>query len=290
MSIAGCGGGGDSGGAAAGGGTAAANSSVMGLWTITETSKTSSNANCQPPTDPLSTWLAYVSQSGNDLTMMFGVDPTNATFGADGGVFTGTIASGTVSLTGSHPVGTGDGTSTLNPVSATVAASCNSLTGSTSFSFTRTTPSALSCTGTTQFTGTRTVGSGCTGTITNAAVAEVGTAHNTTGTAQSVGVGSVITGSVPASDIILNQPAALANADVYKLTLGATTPVSATLTGAVGQDSDLLMINGSGIVIAASQTLTSNEALSMSLSAGTYYVVVQPFLVTTTTGYTLVIQ
>lgn len=264
---------------------AAANSSVMGLWSITETSKTSSIADCQPPADPLSTSLAFVSQGGNNLTLMFGFSPTDATLGTEDGVFTGTITSGAVSLTGSHPDGSGNGTETLN-ISATVAPSCNSLTGSASFSFKQTAPSALSCTGTTRFSGTRTVGSGCTRTITNAAVAEQGPAHNTSGTAQTITLSSAITGTLPIS----NSGTTTAY-DWYSLVLPATTPVTITLTGPAGQDIDLRLLASNGTtLIAASESGTSNESLSQSLAAGTYFIVVPPFAVTVESNYTLVVQ
>jgi len=261
----------------------------MGLWTITEFSKTSPNPACEPPLDPFTTSLAIVSQSGNNLTMMFAFDPADPTLGgADGGVFTGTITSGAVSLAGSHPDDTGDGTETLN-LTATVAASCNALTGSATFTFRPASPSAPSCTGTTRFSGTRTVGSGCTGTITNTPVAEdVVAPHATVQTAQPVGLGSVITGSVPASDFIADEIGALANADFYTFNITATTPVTAMLTSL--QDSDLHILDSAGTTIAESATDATNEAVAISLSAGTYYVVVQPYSVTTTTGYTLVIQ
>jgi len=286
MLLTSCGGGGD--GDTPPGGTAPAGASVIGLWTITETSKTSSNVNCQPPNDPLSTSLAYVSQSGNNLTMMFGISQIDATAGADGGVFTGTITSGAVSLTGSHPDNpfVNDGTFTLNPASATVAASCNSLTGSASFSLTQTMPSALSCTGTIQFSGTRTVGSGCTGTITNAAVAEQGPAHDSLATAQTITLSSAISGTLPISD----QTTSTAY-DWYSLVLPATTPVTMSLTGLAGQDIDLFLYASDGVtLIAISASETSNESLSQSLAAGTYIIKVIPFSVTVASNYTLVVQ
>lgn len=287
MLLASCGGGGG-GGSSPPPANAPANAAVMGLWTITETSKTSSNANCQPPASPLSTDFLFISQSGNNLTMMFGISPIDATAGTDGGVFTGTITSGAVSLTGSHPDNpfSNDGTITLNPASATVAASCNSLTGSASFSLTQTIPSALSCTGTIQFSGTRTVGSGCTGTITNAAVAEQGAAHDSLATAQTITLSSAISGTLPISD-----QTTFTAYDWYKLVLPATTPVTMSLTGPAGQDIDLFLYASDGVtLIAISASDTSNESLSQSLAAGTYIIKVVPFSVTVASNYTLVVQ
>jgi len=284
MSLASCGGDGD--GSANRPPIAPSNSSVMGLWSLTETSRTSSNTNCQPPADPLSISLAFISQSGNNLTMMFAANPIAAS-GADGGVFTGTITSGAVSLTGSHPVGAGNGMETLNPVSITVAASCNSLTGSASFSFTQTTPSPLTCTGTMQFSGTRAVGSGCTGTIANVAVAELITTHNSSATAQLITLSSAISGSLPIS----NETSSTVF-DWYRLVLSATTPVTMALTGPVGQDIDLFLYasDGTTVIAASFGDTTSNESLSQSLAAGIYFIVVRPVSVTVASNYTLVVQ
>lgn len=284
MSLASCGGGGGGGTSSAAGPSAPAGAFVAGLWSITETSKTASDTACQL----LSSSLAYISQSGGNLTLMFAISPIDATAGADGGVFTGTIASGAVSLAGSHPDNpfANDGTITLNPVSATVAESCNSLTGSASFSRTQTMPSALSCTGTIEFSGTRTVGSGCAGTIANAAVAEQGAAHDSPATAQAIALSSAISGSMPISD-----ETTFSAYDWYSLVLPATTPVTMSLTGTAGQDVDLFLRASDGVtLIAISASPTWNESLSQNLAAGTYYIVVVPFDVTAASNYTLVVQ
>ena len=282
MSLASCGGG--DGDATVPGPAAPAGAFVAGLWSITETSKTSSDPLCQL----LSSSLAYISQSGDNLTLMFGISSIDPTAGADGGVLTGTIAAGAVSLAGSHPDNpfANDGTITLNPVSATVAESCDSLTGSASFSRTQTMPSALSCTGTIQFSGTRTVGSGCAGTIANAAVAEQGADHNSAATAQAIALSSAISGSMPISDETTS-----AAYDWYSLVIPVTTPVTMSLTGTAGQDVDLFLRASDGVtLIAISASPTSNESLSQSLAAGTYYMVVVPFDVTAASNYTLVVQ
>jgi len=257
---------------------------VAGLWSITETSKTASDPACQL----LSSSLAYISQSGDNLTLMFAISSIDATAGADGGVFTGTITAGAVSLAGSHPDNpfANDGTVTLNPVSATVDQSCNSLAGSASFSRTQTVPSALSCTGTIEFSGTRTIGSGCAGTIANAAVAEQGAAHDSSATAQAIALSSAVSGSMPISD-----ETTFAAYDWYTLVLSATTPVTLSLTGTDGQDVDLFLRASDGVtLIAISASPTSNESLSQSLAAGTYFIVVVPFDVTAASTYALVVQ
>jgi hypothetical protein len=293
IALCSCGGGdGDAGGGNGGttlsGPPAPAGAFVAGLWAITETSKTSSNALCQPPIDALSSTLVYVSQSGDDLTLMFSISPIDPTAGADGGVFTGTISAGAVSLSGSHPDDpfSNDGTVTLNPLSATVAESCDFLVGSASFTRVQTMPSALSCSGTIQFTGTRTVGSGCAGTIANVDIAEQGAPHSSDATAQAIALSSAISGSMPVSD-----ETTLAAYDWYSLVVPVTTPVTMSLKGTAGQDVDLFLRASDGTtLIAISASPEPNESLSQNLAAGTYYIVVVPFDVTAPSNYTLVVQ
>jgi hypothetical protein len=70
-----------------------------------------------------------------------------------------------------------------------------------------------------------------------------------------------------------------------------TTPVTMSLTGTAGQDVDLFLRASDGVtLIAISASPTSNESLSQSLAAGTYYMVVVPFDVTAASNYTLVVQ
>jgi hypothetical protein len=279
MSMVGCGGGGGGGGGSDTVPKAAANSSVMGLWTITQTSKTSADPDCAPPNDPLSTDVVYISQRANDLTVMFADDPANPSNGATGGVFTGAINAGAVSLTGSSPDGSGVSSGSI---SATVAVSCNSLTGSSNFTFTQASP-AFTCAGSTQFTGTRSIGNGCAESINNTAVAEARAAHNTPASAQTINLGSAIAGSVPSSNSIADR-------DIYKLVLAAATPVTVMLTGPAAQDLDLGLFASNGTTLLASSVSdTSNEAVSQNLAAGTYFIAVQPFT-TGATNYTLVVQ
>ena len=297
IALVSCGGGGDGdtsaqppggGGPTLPGPPAPAGAFVAGLWTITETSKTSSNALCQPPIDFLSSSLAFVSQSGDNLTLMFSISAIDPTAGSDGGIFTGTITSGSVSLAGSHPDDpfANDGTITLNPLSATVAESCNSLVGTASFSRVQTMPSAVSCVGTIQFTGTRIVGSGCGGTIANVDFAEQGAPHSSAATAQAVALSSAISGSMPISD-----ETTFAAYDWYSLVLPVNMPITLSLTGTAGQDVDLFLRASDGTtLIAISASPEPNEALSQDLVAGTYYIVVVPFDVTAPSNYTLVVQ
>jgi len=79
--------------------------------------------------------------------------------------------------------------------------------------------------------------------------------------------------------------------DWYSLVIPVTTPVTMSLTGTAGQDVDLFLRASDGVtLIAISASPTSNESLSQSLAAGTYYMVVVPFDVTAASNYTLVVQ
>jgi hypothetical protein len=131
--------------------TATTSIDIAGVWTITETDKSS---NCtippilKPPTD------LTVTQNGSSITI---VDDENNTF-------TGTLNGSNLTWTGSYADDAPDGTAgivTLNPMTAVIDASCNSLTGTANWTWTATEGPAYSCTGTTQFTGSRTPASGC---------------------------------------------------------------------------------------------------------------------------------
>ena len=120
--------------------------------------------------------------------------------------------------------------------------------------------------------------------ITN--VAEQGTPHNDSTTAQTIPLFSRISGSLPISNFT-----SFAEYDWYRLVLSANTTVTMTLTGPAGPDMDLFLLAGDGTTqLAESIGLTSDESISQSLAAGTYFVVVAPFDVMVASVYTLVVQ
>jgi hypothetical protein len=82
----------------------------------------------------------------------------------DGDIFTGTLDGFDLSWSGSYLEDAPDGTpgiATIDSLTATIDASCNSLTGSSSWTWSATDGSGYVCSGTTTFTGTRTPASGC---------------------------------------------------------------------------------------------------------------------------------
>jgi len=117
-------------------------------------------------------------------------------------------------------------------------------------------------------------------------VAEQGTPHNDSTTAQTTPLFSRISGSLPVSNFT-----SVTAYDWYRLVLSATTTVTMTLTGPAGPDIDLFLVASDGTTgIAESVGLTSNESISQSLAAGTYFIVVAPFDVMVASAYTLVVQ
>lgn len=125
-----------------GGGTATSEpiGDINGQWAINETIS-SSTAACTG-TDSYS---IQVAQDGNAVTVS-----------APAGSFDGSINGNTLSWTGSYPED--GGTVTINSLTATVAADCNSFTAESSWTWT---DGVNSCTGTTSSTGERLVASGC---------------------------------------------------------------------------------------------------------------------------------
>ncbi len=272
MSLAGCGGGGGGGGS-----LTPPIGSVSGVWQITETAKTSNNPSCAAPTSPLQTYIALLTQNGNSINAQVGIDttsPFDASQGSDGTLFTGSLSGSTLSVSGTNPDGAG--TTTTN-VTGTVAAGCGSLSGTQTFAYSET---GFSCSGNITFNATRTLGSGCGTAPTNTVVAEV-EPNDTPGTAQPVTMPVAITGSMTQSTV----------ADSWAITLSGTTVVNAMLTAPANQDIDLYIYDSTGAtVLARSDTSSNNEAVAISLGAGSYRVVLFPFAVSGTANYTVVIQ
>ena len=228
---------------------------IAGVWQVTETSNNNTCGDTVLPPYPI-----VISQNGNTINTI--VDST---------IFlAGTISAGALSLSGTLPPVTAN-------ASGTVAASCNSITGG-AINYSVSGPGA--CSGAIVFTAARTLGSGCAGALTQTAVAETSAANNTAATAQAVTIPARISGAHSSGT----------DDDWYSFTVSATTPVTIMLTGPVNQDIDLLLANNVGTTIQSSATGSNTEAIGRSLTAGTYTVRVDPFFITGTPAYTLVIQ
>ncbi len=143
-----CGGGGGGGGAPTP--TDTPIGEVDGVWMIDETIKPS---NCAVPA-PEESFNLTVTQNGNDVTVT----------DEDGNVFSGSITGNTLRWSGSYADEAPDGTpgrTNLQPMTATIAADCNSLSGRADWTWTATDGSGYVCSGYTDFEGTRSGAPGC---------------------------------------------------------------------------------------------------------------------------------
>jgi trimeric autotransporter adhesin len=81
-----------------------------------------------------------------------------------------------------------------------------------------------------------------------------------------------------------------ANANYYQFTLSSALTTTITLTGMTG-DGKLNLFGSNGTILATSaHTGATNESISLSLKAGTYYIRVYRGTVNTTTNYTLTVK
>jgi hypothetical protein len=232
---------------------------VSGNWRINDTS-TSTNSACNEVTQSTLTF----SQSGN----------TGTVTDQFGNVFTGTISGNTISWSGSYP--DAPGTTTINSLSGTIAPSCNSLNGTSTWSYVET---GFSCSGTSVFTGTRINPIGCGTGGGGGTIPEV-EPNDLPSEAQIITLPVTITGSMSNIDT-----------DGFEFTLTGAQTITATLTGGTTTDMDLFLFNAVGpVIIDASTGFDSNESITSPLGAGSFQVVILPFDVPTTTSYTLTIQ
>ncbi len=164
LSLTACGGGSSGGG----GEIASPIGDVSGAWFVTETAK---NHNCA--LDPgLKKHTLTVKQSGSSLTI---IDD-------DGNSYSSTLNESKFSWTGSYEEDAPDGTAgrnSLNPMSASVSASCNSLSGTANWTWSATDGSGYSCSGTTNFTASRATATGCGNTVDNGTPPDDGTTPDT---------------------------------------------------------------------------------------------------------------
>jgi len=249
--------------------------SIIGVWQIAETLKTANDVNCQPPASPLATYTLYVAQNGTTAIAEIGSDNVAPFEGVDsaGSVVTGTFSGTTLALSGTNP--DGGGTTTTN-TTATVAAGCNTLTGTQLFSHV---DPGLTCSGTIQFSGTRLLGSGC-AVVGVSAVADA-EPNDTAATAQAITLPAHITGTV--TEITDAD-------DWYSFAISGSRAVTIVLNGPA-QDIDLSLFDNAGTtLIASSIGFTSRDAIGTTLAAGTYRVRVHRFNVAGTADYELFIQ
>ncbi len=157
--MAGCGGGGgDDGGGTAAPPAAAAKpiGDIAGVWTITETAVTSAAPECMAPGNPEAIYQVTVGQpnSGNTISVLDAANPDTPS------TFPGTLKGDKMTWSGSFPER--GGVTTWDSVNATVAADCNTATGTSTWTYRQNAPATFTCSGTTNFTATANVADGCT--------------------------------------------------------------------------------------------------------------------------------
>ena len=140
--ISACGGGGGGGGDTGGGGTVTPIGDVSGSWSVDETTATT---NCQGEVPGTTTTNTYaLNLTGSTITLI-----------SNGNTYSGTMDGNRITGSASYPE---DGGTTTASVDSIVADSCDSFTGTTTWSWT---DGVESCNGTTSLTGTRNPAQGC---------------------------------------------------------------------------------------------------------------------------------
>jgi len=160
--VAGCGGGGGDGGSTAAAppaGAAAPIGDVSGVWSIIESDVTADQPQCTPAGgNALANYALTVAQATpttNAITVTDAVNPDTSTD------FAGTITGNKVSWSG--PFAERGGTTTFNSMDLTVGADCNTVSGTTTWTYVQDPAVAtFSCTGTTTLSGTKDGGATCT--------------------------------------------------------------------------------------------------------------------------------
>jgi hypothetical protein len=234
-----CSSGGDDGGTAA-----STDINIAGTWTITETSKPS---NCEQPAPP-ETLVLQAEQDGTSSSVTI-IDE-------EGNRFAATLNDRTLTWTGTYDQDAPDGTGgiiTLNPMTATIDASCNSLTGTASWTWTATEGEPYSCTGTTNFTGEREPAIGC-GTT---------TPPPATSTPTGIWEGTFTeSGSVPveAVAVIQGDQIRVVSEDAAAGLVGT---ISVSGTSFTASTTDYVLFGGpTGITTSLSGTFTAGSAIS----------------------------
>jgi len=157
--VAGCGGGGD--GAAPAGPAAAAApiGDVSGVWSVVESDMTADQVACTPAGgNALANYALTVAQATPATNAITVTDAANPDTPTD---FSGTINGDKLSWSGSFAER--GGTTTYGAVNLTVGADCNTLSGTTTWTYVQDPAVAtFSCTGTTTLSATKDGGATCT--------------------------------------------------------------------------------------------------------------------------------
>ena len=155
--VAGCGGGGGDAAPARPATAAAPIGDVSGTWSITESGIIADKTQCEPTSNPLANYKLTVEQATPTTNAITVTDAANSSPAA---IFSGTIKASALSWSGSFPER--GGTTTYNSVDLAVGTDCNTLSGTTNWTYVQDPAVAtFSCTGTTTLSGTKDGGATC---------------------------------------------------------------------------------------------------------------------------------
>jgi hypothetical protein len=154
--MAGCGGGGDDAPPTPAAPPAAAVGQITGTWAVVEDSVVASDPLCEPASNPLASYNLAILQTGDDVTVEDGTNPSSPT-----APFAGSLHGTKLTWAGSFPER--GGVTTFNTVDLTVdPATCGSFTGTQTWTYVQDAPATFSCTGTTTLHATDQSGTDCT--------------------------------------------------------------------------------------------------------------------------------
>ena len=209
------------------------------------------------------------SQSGNSIDVLI-----------NGSSFTGNFSGNSLTWNGSYPEDLG---TTTESISLTVDASCNSFSGSSTWSWT---DGSFTCSGTADpIDGLRNSPAGC---GSGGTTTPEGESNDTPAEAQIITLPVTIAGNISGTTAGIDYSG---DQDYFSFTVTSTQTVTATLTGGTTTDMDLFFVTADGMTgIDLSTGLDSNESLTGNFLAGTYLVLVAPWDVPVVTSYTLDIR
>jgi hypothetical protein len=151
--LTGCGGGGDDAPAPPPQSSTPPIGQISGDWAIVESAMTASDPACEPPNNQLANYTLAIAQDGSAITVTDSANPTTPTD------FQGTLRGDQLTWSGSFPER--GGVTTYDSVDITVAADCNTFSGTTKWTYVQDAPATFSCTGETTLTGAANNPDGC---------------------------------------------------------------------------------------------------------------------------------
>jgi hypothetical protein len=258
-----------------GGDTPAASTdiNIAGVWTITETSKSS---NCEVPA-PEEILVLTVTQDGTSSSI--GITDS------EGNTFTGTLNDHTLTWSGSYPQDAPDGTAgttTLNPMTATIDASCNTLTGNASWTWTATEGEPYSCSGTTIFNGDREPAIGCGTTTTTGSptgvwegtFTELGSSFNVAAIVQGDQIRLISDSLIEASAGTISVSGGSFTASMTDYTFGEpngeTTSLTGTFTAGSAMSGIFNVSDGTSGTFSLTYDTVTDKGSSLALTAGSW--------------------